>query len=212
MVKSVAFVSLLAVLLPAAAQKPAPTTRSEAEKKALARLVQLGASAMELAQNDPHLEVAYHLMDKEITPEHLTPLKDLKGVVHLNLRGRAVTDDMLAQLAGLKELTRLHLEKTKVTDKGLVHLKGLANLEYLNLYGTGVSDAGLVQLEGLKKLKSLYLWQTKVTDAGVARLKKALLQTQIIRGFEEKPKTATSKLDPKKDKLAPRKDGKPKGK
>jgi hypothetical protein len=205
MVKSVTLLALLAVALPAGAQPAAPAKRSEAEKKALAKLIQLGASAMELAQNDPHLEVAYHLMDKEITPEALAPLKDLKGVVHLNLRGRAVTDDMLAQLAGLKELTRLHLEKTKITDKGLVHLKGLGNLEYLNLYGTAVTDAGLVHLEGLKKLKSLYLWQTKVTDAGVAKLKKALPQTQIIRGFEEKPKETTSKVEPKKD-------AKPKGK
>ena len=204
MVRSIPLVALLLVIS-GSIRAEAPPQRSDAEKKALAKIAQLGASAMELAQNDPHLEVAYHLMDKEITVEHLAPLKDLKGVVHLNLRGRAVTDDMLAAVAGLKELTRLHLEKTKVTDKGLAHLKGLANLEYLNLYGTAVSDAGLANLEGLKKLKSLYLWQTKVTDAGVAKLKKALPQTQIIRGFEEKPKETTSKVDPKKD-------GKPKGK
>jgi hypothetical protein len=205
MVKNVGIAVLLAVTVPVAAQTPGPAKRSEAEKQALAKLTKLGVSAMELAQNDPHLEVAYHLMDKEITADALAPLKDLKGVVHLNLRGRAVTDDMLAAVAGLKELTRLHLEKTKVTDKGLVHLKGLANLEYLNLYGTAVTDAGLVHLEGLKKLKSLYLWQTKVTDAGVAKLKKALPQVQIIRGFEEKPKETTSKVEPKKD-------GKPQGK
>jgi hypothetical protein len=198
MVKS-SFAALLVITVPVIAQPAAPAKRSEAEKQALAKLTKLGVSAMELAQNDPHLEVAYHLMDKEITPEALAPLKDLKGVVHLNLRGRAVTDDMLAAVAGLKDLTRLHLEKTKVTDKGLVHLKGLNNLEYLNLYGTAVTDAGLANLEGLKKLKSLYLWQTKVTDAGVAKLKKALPQAQIIRGFEEKPKDTTSKVDPKKD-------------
>jgi hypothetical protein len=180
------------------AQEKAPPPRSDAEKKALAKIQQLGAFAMELAQNDPRLEVSYHLMDKEITVEHLTPLKELKGIVHLNLRGRAVTNDMLAQVKDLKSLTRLHLEKTKVSDKGLANLKGLVNLEYLNLYGTDVSDAGLANLEGMKKLKSLYLWQTKATDAGVAKLKKALPQVEIIRGFDEKPKDTTSKVDPKK--------------
>jgi hypothetical protein len=179
------------------AQEKAPPQRSDAEKKALAKIQQLGAFAMELAQNDPRLEVSYHLMDKEITADHLAPLKVLKGVVHLNLRGRAVTDDMLGQIKDLTTLTRLHLEKTKVTDKGLVHLKGFVNLEYLNLYGTEVSDAGLASLEGMKKLKSLYLWQTKVTDAGVAKLKKALPQVEIIRGFDEKPKE-TTKVEPKK--------------
>lgn len=200
MVKTVAFAALLALVAPAFGQAAVPAKRTEAEKKALATITQLGGSAMELAQNDPHLEVSYHLMDKEITAAHLAPLKDLTGVVHLNLRGRAVTDDMLASVAGLKELTRLHLEKTKITDKGLAHLKGLGSLEYLNLYGTAVSDAGLVNLEGLKKLKTLYLWQTKVTDAGVAKLKKALPQVQIIRGVEDKPKETTSKVDPKKGK------------
>src|SRR5215470_10184284 len=130
------------------AQEEVPKQRSDAEKKALAKIQQLGAFAMELAQNDPRLEVSYHLMDKEITVEHLAPLKELKGVVHLNLRGRAVTDAMLAQIKDLTSLTRLHLEKTKVTDKGLENLKGLVNLEYLNLYGTEVTDAGLENLAG----------------------------------------------------------------
>lgn len=202
MLKSVSLAALLALAAgPARAQTAAPPPRTEAEKKALAKIQQLGASAMELAQNDNRLEVAYHLMDKEITPEALAPLKELKGVVHLNLRGRAVTDAMLAQLKDLTALTRLHLEKTRITDQGLANLKGMANLEYLNLYGTGVSDAGLANLEGLKNLKSLYLWQTKVTDAGVAKLKKALPQVQIIRGFDtEKPKETTSRAAPKKDK------------
>ncbi len=194
-------ISLVAILFlvarPMLAQEEAPAQRSDAEKKALAKIQQLGAFAMELAQNDPRLEVSYHLMDKEITAEHLAPLKELKGVVHLNLRGRAVTDDMLGQIKDLTTLTRLHLEKTKVTDKGLAQLKGFVNLEYLNLYGTEVTDAGLANLEGMKKLKSLYLWQTKVTDAGVAKLKKALPQVEIIRGFDEKPKE-TSKVEPKK--------------
>ena len=169
-----------------------PPARSEAEKKALDKIKQMGGFAMELAQNDPRLDVAFHLMDKKITPEHLTPLKDLKGVVHLNLRGTEVNDDMLASVAGVTSLLRLHLEKTKVTDKGLAHLKGLANLEYLNLYGTEIGDAGLANLEGLKKLKSLYLWQTKVTDAGVEKLKKALPMTQIIRGIDEPKPMKTS--------------------
>ncbi len=198
MIKRIALVVLLFLVgarLPAQEKTP---PRSDAEKKALAKIQQLGAFAMELAQNDPRLEVSYHLMDKEITVEHLVPLKELKGVVHLNLRGRAVTDDMLAQVKDLTSLTRLHLEKTKVTDKGLANLKGLVNLEYLNLYGTDVTDAGLANLEGMKKLKSLYLWQTKVTDAGVAKLKKALPQVEIIRGLDEKPKDTTSKVDPKK--------------
>src|SRR6516165_5354041 len=74
----------------------APAQRSEAEKKALDKIRHLGGFAIELAQNDPRLDVAFHLMDKKITVDHLTPLKDLKGLVYLNLRGTEVNDDMLA--------------------------------------------------------------------------------------------------------------------
>ena len=151
MIKRISLVVLLFLVGGSLPAQEKTTPRSDAEKKALAKIQQLGAFAMELAQNDPRLEVSYHLMDKEITVEHLAPLKELKGIVHLNLRGRTVTDDMLAQVKDLTSLTRLHLEKTKVT------------------------------------------------DAGVAKLKKALPQVEIIRGFEEKPKE-TSKVDPKKPK------------
>src|SRR5262249_41733967 len=135
--------------------------RTEAEKKAIAKIRQLGGLALELAQNDPRLEVSYLQHDPKFGVQHLEPLKELKTLVHLNLRGQDVTDEHMTHLKGLTSLTRLHLEKTKVTDKGLEQLKGLTNLEYLNLYGTAVTDAGLAHLQGLKKLKNLYVWQTK---------------------------------------------------
>jgi hypothetical protein len=189
----------------AAAQAPAPVQQTEAGKKALARIRQLGGLALELAQNDQHLEVSYLQTDGKFTDEHLALLKDLKGLVHLNLRGQPVTDAQLVHLRPLAELTELHLEKTKITDKGLENLRGLVNLEYLNLYGTDVSDAGLVNLEGMKKLKHLYVWQTKVTEAGAAKLKKAVAGVDVNRGFEEKAevkkeeKKVVAKKDDKKE-------------
>jgi hypothetical protein len=185
-------------------QEPKAAPPTEAEKKAIARIRQLGGQVLELAQNDPRLEVSYLYVDK-LTEEHLALLKELKGLVHLNLRGQPITDDLLVHLKPLTGLVRLHLEKTKITDKGLEQLKGLANLEYLNLYGTEVSDAGLAQLAGLKKLKNLYLWQTKVTDAGADQLKKALPQADINRGLveaakEEKKEDKDVKDNKEKDK------------
>jgi Leucine-rich repeat (LRR) protein len=191
---------MIAVIPLRAQDKPA---RSDAENKAIERIRQLGGLALELAQNDPHLEVSYLQTDGKFSDDYLAPLKELKGLVHLNLRGQPVTDAQLAHLQNLTGLTELHLEKTKITDKGLEHLKGLVNLEYLNVYGTEVSDAGLAQLEGMKKLKHLYLWQTKVTDAGAAKLKKALPQADINRGLDtEKPKEE-KKPEPKKEEKKP---------
>jgi hypothetical protein len=183
-----------------AADTPAPVVQTEAGKKALAKIRQFGGLALEVAQNDPHLEVSYIQTDGKFNDEYLTVLKDLKGLVHLDLRSQPVTDAQLAHLKPLTDLTHLHLEKTKITDKGLENLKGLVNLEYLNLYATSVSDAGLVNLEGMKKLKHLYVWQTKVTDAGAAKLKKAIPGLDVNLGFKLEPEpTKIAKAEPKKD-------------
>jgi hypothetical protein len=195
--KSLSFALLFVLMIGlAAAQTPAPIAQTEAGKKSLAKIRQLGGLALELAQNDQHLEVSYIQTDGKFGDEHLALLKDLKGLVHLDLRGQPVTDAQTIHLKPLTELTHLHLEKTKITDKGLENLKGLANLEYLNLYGTGVSDAGLANLEGMKKLKHLYVWQTKVTEAGAAKLKKAIPGLDVNLGFKEEPIIA--KKDEKK--------------
>jgi hypothetical protein len=192
-----------------AQEKEAPkTTRSPAEEKAIARIRQLGGLALEVAQNDSHMDVSYQQVDGKLTDEHMQLLKDLPDLVYLNLRGKEVTDAQLAPLASLPGLTRLHLERTKITDKGMPYLKGLVNLEYLNLYGTDIGDAGLVNLVNMKKLKHLYLWQTKVTDAGVAKLKKALPQVEIVRGLDlQKVEEKKPEAKPK-DEKAKAKDGK----
>jgi len=199
---AVAFLLTAALLSTQAQNKP---QRTDAEQKAIAKVQQLGGLVLELAQNDPRLEVSYQQSDHKFSDEQLVPLKEFKAqLVHLNLRGQEVTDANTVQLKDLTALTRLHLEKTKVTDKGLENLKGLVNLEYLNLYGTVVTDAGLVNLEGMKKLKDVYLWQTKVTDTGVAKLKKALPQVEIVRGFDlDKPKEEKKPEPPKKEEKKP---------
>jgi hypothetical protein len=183
----------------ARAQAPNPPAPTEAEKQAVAKIRQLGGLALDLAQNDNHLEVIYLQTDGKFSDAYLVPLESLKGrLVHLNLGGQPVTDAELAHLKGLTDLTELHLEKTKITDKGLENLKGLTNLEYLNLYGTDVTDAGLANLEGLKKLKHLYLWQTKVTEAGAAKLKKTIPAVDVNRGADLVPPKEEKKLQPPK--------------
>jgi Leucine-rich repeat (LRR) protein len=171
-----------ALFAAALAQARGDDAEAEAEKKAIAKIRESGALVLEIAQNDNRLDVSYITAQGKITNEQLAPLKDLKRLAILNLRGLEIGDDALPYIAGQKTLVKLHLEKTKVTDKGLEQLKGLENLEYLNLYGTEIGDPGLEHLVSLKKLKSLYLWQTKVTDEGVKKLQAALPELKIVRG------------------------------
>ena len=70
------------------------------------------------------------------TDAHLLPLKKLKKIRYLTIRGKQVTD--LSPLAGLTEL------------------------RYLNVWDTSVTD--LSPLAGLDRLTELYLECTKVSD------------------------------------------------
>lgn len=153
---------------------------TDADKAAVAELKKSGAQVLELAQNDNRVDVSFHLADAKIGNDHLKPLKGLKFVYSVNVRGKEIDDNGLQLLAETPSLVRLHLEKTKVTDAGLKHLANLQNLEYLNLYGTEITDAGLDALVPLKKLQKVYTWQTKVTIDGVAKLKKARPDLKII--------------------------------
>ena len=78
--------------------------RSEAETKAITAIRKSGAHVLEIAQNDSHLEVAYHLNADATEQGPGVAGRELKDVVHLDLHG------------------------TKITDKGLEHLKGLTGL------------------------------------------------------------------------------------
>jgi len=156
-----------------------------ADPKLVKAITNAGGQAMQIAQDDPHLTVAFHLADKKITDETLALVKGSSEIVDLNLRGTEITDAGLPHVGTLKNLKKLHLEKTKVTDAGLKHLVGLDSLEYLNLYGTEITDAGLESLKTMKSLKKVFLWQTKVTDAGQAALEKALASAYVNRGVDK---------------------------
>ncbi len=158
--------------------------RPDTEVKAIAKIKEAGGQVMELAQNDPRLEVSLHLTGGKVTDETLKPLVDMKDLVHLNLRGTDVTDAGMATVGKLTSLIRLHLERTKITDAGLAQLKGLTNLEYLNVYDTAVTDTGLAQLDGLKKLKKLYVTGTKVSQMGINKIKGSVKGLEVTPDYE----------------------------
>ena len=187
------------VTLATAQEKEKAIPRSAGELKAIESLRKMGALVLEVAQNDNHLDISYLQPDDKFGDAQLTPLKDLKGIVHLNLRNQPVTDALLVHIKSIDSLIQLHLEKTKVTDKGLAELKGLKNLEYLNIYGTEVTDAGIAQLAELKKLKKVFLWQTKATKAGAASLAKAIPGLDVNMGYDDIKLPEPKKEEPKKD-------------
>ena len=185
---------------------PADFKPSSAEQKAIAALAQKGIDVRPIAANLNWREANFRLLGTGVTDTVVAPLKDVVGLVDLNLANTKITDAALANLKGLTNLQRLHLELTGVTDAGLASLKSLPNLTYLNLYGTKVTDAGLEQLKGMKFLRNVYVWQTKVTEAGAKKLKAALPNVDVSTGWDlsampkkEEPKKEEKKKEEKKD-------------
>ena len=196
---------LLASLLAAATPQdedgpPELPPLSEAQSAALAAIADSGGRAVALAQNDPRLDVAFHLAGGEVTAEQLDAVVALRDrVVGLNLRGTDVTDEAVREkVSKLTELRTLHLEKTGVTDAALPALAKLGDLESLNLYGTKVTDAGIQNLAGMKGLRRLYIWQTGVTTAGAVALLEQRPDLEIVGVDLPKP--------PRKPLVAPRPD------
>jgi mono/diheme cytochrome c family protein len=175
--------------------KPSP-----AETKAITQLEAAGVSIRPIAQNLQWREASFRGLGTNATDNSIAPLKDVLGLLELNLAGTKVTDPGLAALKNLTNLTALHLEHTAVTDAGLVHLKDLKNLQYLNLFNTKVSDAGLKQLEGLAKLQNVYVWQTKVTDEGIKGLQAKLKGVKVHKGVELTAAAPAAPAAPKEEK------------
>lgn len=160
-------------------------------ESAVARLKERGVLVLPVAQDDPRLDISFHLVTDEVKDADLEPLAAFgpDDVYQVNLRGTMITDAGLAHLSKLTGLERLHLERTKVTDAGLAHLKDLKQVAYLNLYGAeAITDAAAEHLTELRGLKKLYLWQTKVTDDGQAVIQAGLPECKIDRGVKVEKK------------------------
>ena len=82
---------------------------TDADKAALDKIRQSGGSTLQVAQNDERIDVAFHLADGDIGNDNLAPLKGLKFIHSLNLRGTKVDDKGLPHIADTTGLVRLHL-------------------------------------------------------------------------------------------------------
>src|SRR5262245_16088667 len=88
------------------------------------------------APSDP----GWYVADDHFADADLRLLKDVNGLIWLDLSDSQVTDACAADLAALKSLKRVALNRTKFTDVGVERLAELPQLEYLDLKGTQLTD------------------------------------------------------------------------
>ena len=98
----------------------------------------------------------------------LSPLSDLKRLVHVNLDDNQISD--LSPLAGLVKLESLALSGNPIRD--VSPLAGLINLEKLSLVGTPILD--ISPLAGLEKLENLKIWRTNKSVLSTIPISKLL--------------------------------------
>ena len=107
-----------------------------------------------------------------ITDQGMQELKNLPGIVDLNLRyAEYVTDEGMAAIKGWKKLKRLNVHGAKFSDTTLEHISGIMTLESLNIGSGMVTDIGLERLTGLPNLKELTIGGNKLTDNGLHALR-----------------------------------------
>ncbi|MEZ5386989.1 MAG: hypothetical protein R3F13_15890 [Prosthecobacter sp.] len=147
---------------------------------------------------------------EKLTFDDLVPLRALKQLRNLNLRGThirdrgaewiaqvfpelvelnlhncSVTNACLPAIARLTKLESLDLgyNHFAITDDGAKHLAKLGKLQRLNLHDTAITDRTLVEVcARLDNLKWLHLLGTKVSAQGVASFKASRPEC-IVEGF-----------------------------
>jgi F-box and leucine-rich repeat protein 14 len=107
---------------------------------------------------------------EQVHGKGLAILRDMQGLVRLDLERSAVGNDGMAHIGGATELAELNLEGTDAASPGLAGLKGLAKLKRFSLASTSVGDSGMASVAALTALEELNLDSTTVSDAGVAQL------------------------------------------
>ncbi|MFN0131497.1 MAG: DUF2231 domain-containing protein [Phycisphaerales bacterium] len=161
--------------------RPVPEI-SEAERKAIEALRELGATILPLHEGSLVVQANLGRMSAEAAPKALAALAVVGDrVVSLDLSGLSLTPADLRAIGSRRMLTNLVLARTTLVDDDVRLLTGLDALQVLNLVGTKVTDASVDVIAGLPALIRVYLWETGVTEEGVNRLARLRPTVEVIR-------------------------------
>ncbi len=122
------------------------------------------------------------LVGNELTAQDLEALKDLTGLVKLNLGWNNIRD--ISSLSGLVNLTSLGIWGNQIGD--IQAVSELVNLEYLDFADNRVSD--MTPITGLIRLKQLWIYNNNIKDisslSGLENLQVLMLRDNPIENPE----------------------------
>ena len=159
---------------------------SPADEETVAKLNNFFRKIKPIYPGSPALEVAYY-GSSTFDPASLSELSSIKNqVVKLTLSRMPLQQTDLGLIADFQNLEELYLNFTDVSGQQLSFIKKLPKLEQLALSGNLLDETGTKTLSKMTQLKKLFVWQTGLSDKVKNELSKALPNTKIEVGFDDK--------------------------
>ena len=159
---------------------------SPADEETVAQLTTFFRKVKPLYPGSPALEVAY-FGSSTFDPASLAELSTVKNqVVKLTLSRMPLQQVDLGLIADFQNLEELNLNFTDITGEQLDFIKKLPKLENLALSGNLLYEASTKTLSTMTRLKKLFIWQTGLSDKVKNELIKALPNTKIEVGFDDR--------------------------
>jgi hypothetical protein len=159
---------------------------SPADEETIAQLNTFFRKVKPLYPGSPALEVAY-FGSSTFDPASLAELSSVKNqVVKLTLNRMPLQQAELGPVADFQNLEELYLNFTDISGQQLSFIKKLPKLEHLALSGNLLDEVGTKTLSTMTQLKKLFLWQTGLSDNLQNELRKALPNTKIEVGFDDR--------------------------
>jgi hypothetical protein len=176
-----------------AEEEPLPEV-AEADKAAVARVMEEGFNVRKVARNSNLVDVDY-VKPTPVTPDVINNLaRFAPNILRLNLRHAGVTDAEVKTIAGFANLRRLRLEENAISDTAAIDIAGLKNLTYLNLTNTRVTDAGFDKVSTLPKLSRIYVWGTDISPEAVEKVKASRKDVILYAGLTAKDVPVETKV------------------
>jgi hypothetical protein len=159
---------------------------SPADEETVAQLTTFFRKVKPLYPGSPALEAAY-FGSSTFDPASLAELSTVKNqVVKLTLSRMPLQQVNLDLIADFQNLEELNLNFTDITGEQLDFIKKLPKLENLALSGNLLDEASTKTLSTMTRLKKLFIWQTGLSDKVKNELIKALPNTKIEVGFDDR--------------------------
>jgi hypothetical protein len=143
-----------------------PQDQIDAVSAAVQRIGGCGANySIEHTQSGSRAYIELNCSNRELNDHSIRHLKQLPGIVGIDLGKNDITDDGLKIIATLPDLVYLQLANTQITDKGIEILSQRKNLKRLDIRYTKVTSSSISTFAKFPSLEIVYTKGTPIESS-----------------------------------------------